>query len=100
MDILQRDTVLAGGISEGRKIAALASAYHIPVSPHGDPFMAVHLLATVPNAIIMETCPGVESRYNLALPLFPVKDGYIKVPRKSGLGIDPDPEIVKKYRIA
>jgi len=99
VDILQCDTVLAGGISEGRKIAALASAFHVPVSPHGNPHMAVHLLASVPNALIMETYPAVESQYNLALPLFPVRDGYIEVPRKPGLGIDPDPEIVKKYRI-
>ena len=100
VDILQCDTVLAGGISEGRKIAALASAFHVPVSPHGNPHMAVHLLASVPNGLIMETYPAVESQYNLALPLFPVRDGYIEVPRKPGLGIDPDPEIVKKYRVA
>lgn len=99
VDILQCDTVLAGGISEGRKIANLASAYHVPVSPHGNPHMAVHLLASTPNALIMETYPAVESQNNLALPLFPVKDGFIESPRKPGLGIDPDPEIVKKYRI-
>jgi D-galactarolactone cycloisomerase len=100
VDILQCDTVLSGGISEGRKIANLASAYHIPVSPHGDPHMAVHLLASLPNALIMETYPAVESQYNLALPLFPVKDGYIETPKKPGLGIDPDPEVVKKYRVS
>jgi L-alanine-DL-glutamate epimerase-like enolase superfamily enzyme len=100
VDVLQCDTVLAGGISEGRKIANLASAHHIQVSPHGDPHMAVHLLASLPNALIMETYPAVESQYNLALPLFPVKDGYIEVPKKPGLGIDPDPEIVKKYRVS
>ena len=99
VDVLQCDTVLAGGISEGRKIANLASAHHIPVSPHGNPHNAVHLLASLPNAIIMETYPAVESKYNLALPLFPVKDGYINVPRKPGLGMDPDPEVVKKYRV-
>jgi L-alanine-DL-glutamate epimerase-like enolase superfamily enzyme len=99
VDVLQCDTVLSGGISEGRKIAALASAYHIPVSPHGNPHMAVHLLASLPNALIMETYPAVESQYNLALPLFPVKDGFIEVPKKAGLGIDPDPEVVKKYRV-
>jgi L-alanine-DL-glutamate epimerase-like enolase superfamily enzyme len=100
VDILQCDTVLSGGISEGRKIANLASAFHIPVSPHGNPHMAVHLLASLPNALIMETYPAVESQYNLALPLFPVKEGYIEVPKKPGLGIDPDPEIVKKYRVS
>jgi L-alanine-DL-glutamate epimerase-like enolase superfamily enzyme len=99
VDILQCDTILAGGITEMRKIAALASAYHIPMSPHGNPHMAVHLLASLPNAIIMETYPAVESRYNPALPLFPVKNGYIEVPRKPGLGIDPDPELVRKYRV-
>ena len=100
VDIVQCDTVLAGGISEGRKIATLASAFHLRMSPHGDPHMAAHLMASLPNALIMETYPAVESQYNLALPLFPVKDGYIEVPNKPGLGIDPDPDIVKKYRIS
>jgi L-alanine-DL-glutamate epimerase-like enolase superfamily enzyme len=98
-DILNLDTVIAGGITEYRKIAALASAFHIPVAPHGNPFMAVHLLASIPNTLIMETYPAIESKYNLALPLFPVKDGYITAPDKPGIGIDPDPEIVKKYRV-
>jgi L-alanine-DL-glutamate epimerase-like enolase superfamily enzyme len=100
VDIVQCDTVLAGGISEGRKIAALASAFHLRMSPHGDPHMAVHLMASLPNALIMETYPAVESQYNLALPLFPVKDGYIEVPKKPGLGIDPDPDMVKRYRVS
>ncbi len=98
-DILNLDTVKAGGITEYRKIAALASAFHSPVAPHGDPHMAVHLLASTPNTLIMETYPGVSSKYNLALPLFPVKDGYITVPDKPGLGIDPDPEAVERYRV-
>lgn len=99
-DILNLDTVIAGGITEYRKIAAMASAWHVPVAPHGNPFMAVQLLASTPNALIMETYPGVESRFNPALPLFPVKDGYIVVPDKPGLGIDPDPEMVRKYGVS
>lgn len=98
-DILNLDTVIAGGITEYRKIAAMASAHHIPVAPHGNPFMAVHLLASTPNTLIMETYPAVESKHNLALPLFPVKDGYIIAPEKPGIGIDPDPGIVAKYRV-
>ncbi len=99
-DILNLDTVKAGGITEYRKIAALASAYHIPVSPHGSPHMAVHLLASTSNALIMETYPGVKSKFNPVLPLYPVKDGYITVPDTPGLGIDPDPELVKKYQVS
>lgn len=98
-DILNLDTVKAGGITEYRKIAALASAFHIPVAPHGSPHMAIHLLGSIPNALIMETYPTVESKYNPALPLFPVKDGCIEMPETPGLGIDPDPADVKKYKI-
>ncbi len=87
-DILNLDTVKAGGITEYRKIAALASAFHIPVAPHGNPFMAVHLLAATPDTLIMETYPGVKSKYNPVLPLFPVKDGYITAPDQPGLGIE------------
>jgi len=98
-DILNLDVVVSGGITEYRKIAALASAFHIPVAPHGNPHMAVHVLASVPNTLIMETYPGVESKYNLALPLFPVKDGYIAPPEKPGIGVDPDAEMIRKYKV-
>ncbi len=98
-DILNLDTVRAGGITEHRKISALASAYHIPVAPHGSPHMAAHLLASTPNALIMETYPGVQSRYNPALPLYPVQDGFITMPQTPGLGIDPDPAMVKKFKV-
>ena len=67
------------------------------VAPHGDPHMAVHLIASIPNALIMETYPKVKSQYNPALPLFPVKDGYIELPDLPGLGIDPDPADIRKY---
>jgi L-alanine-DL-glutamate epimerase-like enolase superfamily enzyme len=98
-DILNLDTVKAGGITEYRKIAAVASAFHIPVAPHGSPHMAIHLLASLDNALIMETYPAVESQYNPVLPLFPVEDGHVTVPETPGLGIDPDPELVEKYQI-
>ena len=96
-DILNPDTVKTGGITEFRKIAALCSTFNIPVAPHGDPHMAAHLLAATPNALVMETYPEVFSRFNPALELYPVKDGYIDVPDRPGLGIDPDPDCVKKY---
>jgi L-alanine-DL-glutamate epimerase-like enolase superfamily enzyme len=98
-DILNLDTVNSGGITEYRKIAALASAHHIPVAPHGSPHMAAHLLASTPNALIMETYPGVQSQYNPALPLYPVKDGFVEIPDSPGLGIDPAPEMIKKYKV-
>lgn len=84
VDTLQCDTVLAVGISEGRKIAALASAFHVPVSPHGNPRIAVHLLASAPNTLIMETYPAVEGQYNLACRCFPCGTATSKCPATLG----------------
>lgn len=98
-DILNLDTVLAGGATEYRKIAALASAFHVPVAPHGNPFMAAHVLGATGNALIMETYPGVQHQYNPVLPLFEVQDGYITIPHQPGLGIDVDPELMRRYRV-
>jgi L-alanine-DL-glutamate epimerase-like enolase superfamily enzyme len=33
------------------------------------------------------------------LPLFRIKEGCITAPDKPGLGVDPDPEIVKRYQV-
>jgi L-alanine-DL-glutamate epimerase-like enolase superfamily enzyme len=61
--------------------------------------MAIHLLASLDNALIMETYPGVKSQYNPVLPLYPVKNGHVTVPETPGLGIDPDPELLERYQI-
>ena len=77
----------------------MASAYHIPVSPHGNPQMAVHLVASLSNAIIMETMPGKDKQqhYNIAFEPLVLKDGHVLCPDRPGLGVDPD--VVKKYRV-
>ena len=69
------------------------------MAPHGNPFMAVHVLASTQNTLIMETYPGVQSRYNPLLPLFPVTDGYITIPDTPGLGTDVAPDMIAKYRV-
>jgi L-alanine-DL-glutamate epimerase-like enolase superfamily enzyme len=88
---------ISGGQATMGVIPAM-SAFHFPVAPHGSPHKAIHLLASLDNALIMETYPGVESQYNPVLPLYPVKDGNVTVPETPGLGIDPDPELVKQYQ--
>jgi L-alanine-DL-glutamate epimerase-like enolase superfamily enzyme len=76
----------------------LASAFHIPVTPHGSSHMAINLLVPPGHSLSMETCSGVESRYHPALPFYPFLDGYITVPETPGPGIVPDPEPVKQYQ--
>ncbi len=98
-DIVNIDTVKGGGLTEMRKIAALCSAYHIPVAPHGNAHMNIHALASISNAIILETYPAKARDFNPALPAFPLKDGYVNAPTGIGLGMEPDPALVKKYRV-
>ena len=58
--ILQCDVVNCGGITGARKIAAMAEAYGVPYAPHNPngpiaTLAAAHVLASIPNAYILET---------------------------------------------
>ncbi|MEM7408263.1 MAG: mandelate racemase/muconate lactonizing enzyme family protein [Pseudomonadota bacterium] len=94
-DIIMPDLVWCGGISEGKKIAAMAEAYHRPVAPHDCTgpvaFMAaVHLSMNVTNALVQESVrafyTGWYQELVTALPV--VSRGYIELPEGPGLGTE------------
>ncbi len=93
--IAQPDVVVAGGILETKKIAAMAEANYISVAPHNPngpiaTAMSVQVAACIPNLLILEFLgfPNEErmSRALLQNPLWP-ENGYIRVPTGPGLGI-------------
>jgi galactonate dehydratase len=97
-DVIQPDMGRAGGFSQMKKIAAMAEAHHIMVAPHdgsNGPIAeaaAVHLLAAIPNCLILEhLADDVPWRYQVATEL-PVVNGHIEVPTRPGLGIELDEE--------
>ncbi len=98
-DILNLDVVKAGGITEYRKIAALASAYHIPVAPHGTVHMSMQTMASVDNGLIMEVYPGARAYFNPTLPPVEVRDGFTTVPETPGLGLEFDESLIARYRV-
>mmetsp|Transcript_23484 Transcript_23484/g.37863 ORF Transcript_23484/g.37863 Transcript_23484/m.37863 type:complete len:426 (+) Transcript_23484:82-1359(+) len=53
-DLLQPDVTWCGGLTEARRVVALASAYDIPVIPHGSSVYSYHLQYAFPN------CPMAE----------------------------------------
>ena len=58
-DIVMLDVGWCGGLTEARKIAALAEAYQRPVAPHdcNGPVVwvaSIHLMLHIPNALVME----------------------------------------------
>ena len=98
-DIVNIDSIKGGGLTEMRKIAALCSAFHVPIAPHGYAHMNIHAVASIPNALILETYPAKARDFNPALAAFPIKDGHVDSPTEIGLGMDPDPKLVQKYKV-
>ena len=92
MDVVQPDVSRAGGFTEIRRIAAMASARGLRVAPHawgsGVLFAAsIHLAMALPNCPILE----VSQAY---MPLmtdvfeedYDIKDGRVHAPQRPGLG--------------
>lgn len=92
-DFIMPDVTWSGGISEMKKIATMAEAYYVPISPH-DASGPVNILAgaqvmmTVPNFYKLEARRADMSFYNAFIdePLV-VHDGELIVPNRPGLGL-------------
>ncbi len=114
MDIVQPDVCAAGGISECRKIAALASAHGVECVPHAWG-SAIGLAATVqflaalpytppalrpmPPMLEFEQTPN-PLRDDLAREPIRQVDGVVRVPDGPGLGIEVDREVLDRFKVA
>ena len=99
--IVQPSLGRAGGLWEGRKIAALAEAFGAQVAPHlyAGPVAwaaSVHLAATLPNLLIVET---IDSPFHAALigHTLRVEEGHIRPPDAPGLGIAVDEALARAH---
>lgn len=101
VSVVQPDLCHAGGISEVRRIAAMAETYYVNVAPH-NPYGPVstaaclHLCAAIPNFLILEYVAGNEewrARVQKGEPQL-ARDGYLALPEAPGLGIDLDEEVL------
>jgi galactonate dehydratase len=93
-DYIMPDVTWTGGITELKKISALAEAYYIPISPHdaGGPInilAGAHTMMSVPNFYKLETNRWDLGGYNeLMHTRIDTTTGVIKLPRVPGLGIE------------
>jgi galactonate dehydratase len=108
IDIAQPDLSHAGGISECRRIAAMAETYDIAFAPHcpiGPIALAacLHLAAATPNFVIQEMALGIHyngasedlSTLMINPELFAITDGTVAVPDGPGLGVEVDEAAVR-----
>ena len=98
VSVIQPDLCHVGGIFEGRKLAAMIEMYYGTVAPH-NPLGPISLAAClqldtcIPNFLVQEH-PGNPDKSDLGVGYitepFVIKDGYIDVPTKPGLGVELD----------
>jgi galactonate dehydratase len=104
--IIMLDLSWCGGLSEARKIAAMAEAWHLPIAPHDctGPVVlcaSTHLSLNAPNALVQESVRAFYRTWygDLVTALPTVKDGHITVPPGPGLGLELAPDLDKKYPV-
>ncbi|WP_308917818.1 mandelate racemase/muconate lactonizing enzyme family protein [Jannaschia sp. LMIT008] len=104
--IVMLDLSWCGGLSEARKIAAMAEAWHLPVAPHdctGPVVLAAstHLSLNAPNALIQESVRAYLRTWygDLVTRLPPVTEGRITVPPGPGLGLDLHPDLDRRRTV-
>lgn len=107
VDIIQPDLSHAGGISEVRRIAAMAETYDVALAPHC-PLGPVALAACLQvdfasvNACLQEQSVGMAynkgqevDSYLRDPSVFQYRDGYVDLMQGPGLGVDVDESIVR-----
>lgn len=104
-DVLQPDIGNTGGIMETKKIAAMAEAYNMRIQPHlcASPVStaaALQLDACIPNFLIQELYPyRIPEHYQIVdrAPEWDVKNGYVPIPDRPGLGVELVEERVRPF---
>jgi L-alanine-DL-glutamate epimerase-like enolase superfamily enzyme len=110
-ELLERDAVgvvmldlsWVGGLSEARKIAAMAETYHLPVAPHDctGPVVliaSVHLSLNAPNALIQETVRAFYTGWykELVTDLPEIRNGFVHPMTGPGLGTRLQPGVLER----
>ncbi len=101
--IVMLDLSWCGGLSEAKKIATMAEAYHLPVAPHDctGPIVytaSCHLSCNVPNALVQESVRAFYTGWytELVTNLPPMEKGFVRPTEGPGLGTDLLPDLAKR----
>ncbi len=102
IDIIQPDATVLGGVTEFMKVVAMAKAYHVPVSPHWEQEVHMHMVGAFPNTLWVEYfMREIEVRVEDKIyeDFVVAKDGFLEIPDKPGLGIEFNDKALKKFRV-
>ena len=103
VDVLMVDVQWCGGVSQAKKIAAIAEARYLPVTLHNcnSPLASIinaHIAVSMPNFLNMEFMdPDVPWRDEIITEPLQVLDGHLIISDKPGWGIDIDENALSRY---
>jgi L-alanine-DL-glutamate epimerase-like enolase superfamily enzyme len=102
VQVAQPSVTKVGGITEFRRVAALAAERKVRLAPHS-PYFGPGALATLHLLAALAAEARFEYFYlqvdaGLYGDVLVPKRGELRVPQAPGLGIDPDPEVIRRYR--
>ncbi len=102
--ILQPSITKVGGISEFRKIAALAQAANLSIAPHSFYFgpglaATLHVAASIAGNLPVEFPTGELETPFLTEPIA-ARNGFVEVPRGPGLGVEINEEAIRRHPYA
>jgi galactonate dehydratase len=102
--VVMMDLSWCGGLSEARKIASMAEAWHLPIAPHDctGPVVlcaSTHLSLNAPNALMQESVRAFYKGWyrDLVTALPTIKNGMITVPPGPGLGMELHPDLDRAF---
>jgi galactonate dehydratase len=101
--IVMLDLSWVGGLTEGRAVASMADAYHLPVTPHDctGPVVLIastHLSLHAPNALVQESVRAFYTGWyrELVTELPVIAEGHIAPPPGPGLGTELAPGLDRR----
>ncbi|MBI3962113.1 MAG: L-rhamnonate dehydratase, partial [Deinococcus sp.] len=103
-DIYQPDVNRVGGLTEAKKICALAEAHHVPILPHSNEAHNLHLIVSSPACTMIEYFPNVEPAdgntmfWKLFTGEVEASSGHIVPPDRPGLGVELNRDALREYR--
>ena len=106
LDYIQFDTNRVGGITQARKIAAMAEAYSVPVIPHAGQMHNYHVVMASLNSPMAEYFPAVDVEVGNELFWYifngepKAKDGFVDLDENvPGLGLTINETALEKFEV-
>lgn len=96
VDYLMVDLLRVGGITQFKKVAGMAEAFGVPVASHLVPEIFAHLIAAIPNGLIVEGMPWTRDLFT-GLP--ELIDGNMVLSERPGHGMALDEAFVQKHHV-